>query len=111
MRFKESAMRLCLAAVFVLSAAQALAHDQWANGKAVPDWVKSACCGPADAHHLRPDQVALNANGDYLVDGYREPLPAKIALPSQDGEYWIFYRENLDGSRSAVFCFFVPMNF
>ncbi|HME83833.1 MAG TPA: hypothetical protein VKG91_04605 [Roseiarcus sp.] len=104
-------MRLCLAAVFVLSAAQALAHDQWANGKAVPDWVKSACCGPADAHHLRPDQVALNANGDYLVDGYREPLPAKIALPSQDGEYWIFYRENLDGSRSAVFCFFVPMNF
>jgi len=49
--------------------------------------------------------------GDYVVEGYHEPLAAKFALPSQDGEYWIFYRDNLDGSQSAVFCFFVPMNF
>jgi hypothetical protein len=111
MRFREPAMRLYLAAAFVLGAAPALAHDLWANGDPVPAWVKSACCGPADAHRLRPDQVAQNARGDYVVDGYREPLPARIALPSQDGNYWIFYRENLDGSRSAVFCFFVPMNF
>jgi hypothetical protein len=33
------------------------AHDYWADGKAVPNWVKASCCGPADAHHLRPDQV------------------------------------------------------
>ena len=71
----------------------------------------SARCGAADAHHLRPDQVSFNERGDYVVDGYREPLPAKIALPSLDGEYWIFYRDKLDGSRSAVFCFFVPMKF
>ena len=104
-------MRLCLAAALLLGGAPAVAHDQWANGKAVPGWIKSACCGPADAHHLRPDQVSFNARGDYVVEGYREPLLAKIALPSPDGEYWIFYRDNLDGSRSAVFCFFVPMDF
>jgi hypothetical protein len=33
------------------------AHDYWADGKPVPNWVKTSCCGPADAHHLRPDQV------------------------------------------------------
>lgn len=41
----------------------------------------------------------------------REPIAAKFALPSEDGDYWIFYHDNLDGSRSAVFCFFAPMNF
>ncbi len=35
----------------------------------------------------------------------------KFVLPSEDSNYWIFYRDNLDGSQSAVFCFFVPMNF
>ena len=104
-------MRLCLVAAFVLGAIPALGHEQWANGKAVPGWVKSACCGEADAHLLRPDQVTRNARGDYFVQGYREPIAAKVALPSEDGDYWIFYRENLDGSRSVVFCFFVPMDF
>jgi hypothetical protein len=101
-------LRLCLAAAFVAGVAPALAHDQWANGKAIPDWIKSACCGAADAHHLRPDQVAFNARGEYVID---EPVAARFALPSQDSEYWIFYRDNLDGSQSAVFCFFVPVNF
>ena len=104
-------MRLCLAAAFVLGVAPALAHDQWANGKPVPGWIKSACCGAADVHRLRPDQVTHNARGDYVVEGYHEPLAAKFVLPSQDGDYWIFYRDNLDGSQSAVFCFFAPMNF
>lgn len=104
-------MRLCLAAAFLLGAAPAVAHDQWANGKAVPAWIRSACCSVADAHHLRPDQVSFNARGDYVVEGYHEPLAARFALPSQDSEYWIFYRDNLDGSQSAVFCFFIPMNF
>ena len=104
-------MRLCLAAAFVLAAAPAVAHDQWANGKAVPGWIKSACCGVADAHHLRPDQVSLNARGEYVVEGYHAPLDVNFAQPSQDGEYWIFYREFIDGSQSAAFCFFVPMNF
>jgi hypothetical protein len=66
---------------------------------------------PADAHRLRPDQVGQNTRGDYVVQGYHDPIAAKFALPSADGDYWIFYRDNLDGSRSAVFCFFVPVDF
>jgi len=73
--------------------------------------VCSACRGATDALRLRPDQVTRSARGDYVVEGYHEPLAAKFALRSEDGEYWIFYRDNLDGSQSAVFCFFVPMNF
>jgi hypothetical protein len=86
------------------------AHDTWSNGKAVPDWVKSSCCGPEDVHHLRPDQV--HRDGEfYTIDGYRQPIRADSAIPSQDGEYWIFYAEHEDGSQSNVYCFFVPMNF
>ena len=104
-------MRLCLAAAFLAGVAPALAPDQWSNGKPLPSWIKSACCGAADAHRLRPDQVAFNARGEYVIEGYNEAVAARFALPSQDGDYWIFYRDNLDGSQSAVFCFFVPVNF
>ena len=87
----------------------ASAHDYWANGKKVPDWVKSSCCGQADAHALEPEQVH-HMNGYYLVDGYNGRILDAQAIPSQDGHYWIFYRD--DGkSQSGVFCFFVPMDF
>ena len=94
-----------------------VAHDYWANGKKVPDWVKHSCCGQADAHALEPDQVT-HKDGNYYVDGYHgynadgklAPIPDTHALPSQDGHYWIFYRD--DGkSQSGVYCFFVPMDF
>ena len=61
------------------------AHDRWDNGEPVPGWVKTECCGPKDAHHLRPDQVRRNAAGDYVVDIHPDPIPAHIVLPSQDG--------------------------
>ena len=109
----------------------AFAHDQWANGTSIPSWVKASCCGPADAHHLTPEQVhgpmtwgeayALLGQPDltsttdsnirvYIVDGYRRPIPTAQALPSQDGNYWIFYRDD-GGAQSGVYCFFVPMAF
>jgi hypothetical protein len=67
------------------------AHDRWYNGEPVPTWVKTVCCGPNDVHHLRPEQVRRNAAGDYEVDIYPFPIPARMALPSQDGEYWLFF--------------------
>ena len=105
------------------------AHDQWADGSSIPAWVKSSCCGAADAHHLRPDQV--HDMGDYyLVDGYHDHISKKAAIPSQDGDYWIFYANypagdscaytpgasggmcaHHEASQSGVYCFFVPMNF
>jgi hypothetical protein len=59
------------------------AHEYWANGEPIPAWVKTECCGPKDAHHLRPDQVRRNEAGDYVVDIYPDPIPAGMALPSQ----------------------------
>ena len=89
----------------------AAAHDVWANGKVVPGWVKAACCGPEDVHHLRPDQVHRVSDDYYMVDGYHYRIPAREALPSQDGDYWIFYRDDGDGQQSTVYCFFVPVGF
>ena len=57
-----------------------------------------------------PDQVHRISNDDYSVDGYVRHIPVGQALPSQDGDYWIFYRD--DGERpTGVYCFFVPMAF
>ena len=103
----------------------ATAHDYW-DGKncgpgkqnsvecKVPDWVKSTCCGPADAHHLTPDQVI--DHGDYYtierVDGFPndQKIPEKVALPSEDGDYWIFFSPySYAGSVArTVYCLFVP---
>ena len=110
-------MLVRLAAISILLSSGALcvdaaqAHDYWSNGKAVPAWVKAACCGPEDVHHLTPDQVHRISDGYYQVDGYNRPVPVSSALPSQDGDYWIFYRDNVGGTQSGVYCFFVPMAF
>ena len=114
-----SGMRGLIAILGALAAVPACAHDQWTNGAPIPAWVKASCCGPADAHHLTSDQVHRYA-GYYRVDGYHRPIPIALALPSQDGDYWIFYRDkdgapgvNGGGSdgQSGVYCFFVPMAF
>jgi hypothetical protein len=47
----------------------------------------------------------------YSVDGYVRRIPVGQALPSQDGDYWIFYRDDGSGIQSGVYCFFVPMDF
>ena len=96
-----------------LGTATAHAHDQWADGTPVPAWVKRACCGPEDAHHLRPGQVhVITTNGvrAWKVDGYDDPIPFGKELTSQDGDYWIFYRTLNNGDQSSVYCFFVPVS-
>ena len=52
------AARIVLAlALLVLIATRASAHDVWADGSAVPSWVKKSCCGPEHVHHLKSWQV------------------------------------------------------
>ncbi len=97
--------------ILLLSLGAAEAHDVWANGTPIPKWAKDSCCGLADAHHLRPDQVHRVSDEYYEVDGYYRRVAVADALPSQDGEYWIFYKDNPSGSQTGVFCFFVPMDF
>jgi hypothetical protein len=99
-----------LATAFALLPLSAFPHDVWSNGKPIPDWVKASCCGPADAHHLTPEQVTRRGEDYYLIQGYPHPVPVKGALPSQDGEYWIFYQDDPSG-QSGIYCFFVPMVF
>lgn len=89
-------------------ATPATGHTVWADGTPVPEWVRNACCGPSDIHHLSPDQVRLTSEG-YRVQGIQTLVPFAKTLPSEDGEYWIFYRDFPDGTQ-FVFCFFAPPN-
>lgn len=84
----------------------ASAHTHWANGVPVPEWVRNACCGPADLHHLASEEVQVTPDG-YRVAGVHSLVPFAKTLTSQDGEYWIFYRDFPDGTQ-FVFCFFAP---
>ena len=113
------------AAVWYVLLAPAIAHTTWVNGKPVPDWVRHQCCGLADVHHLTADQVHP-VEGGYLVDGFNpeayngiasasdwtftKVIPASHILPSQDGDWWAFYRENGDGTTGPMYCFFGPMD-
>jgi hypothetical protein len=105
---------ILLGALLSLVNNQSYAHDYWNNDKPVPAWVKSSCCGKIDAHYLRPDQVHRH-DDYYIVDGYTKQIPVKQALPSQDGDYWIFYAgpecSEICTQQSSVYCFFVPMAF
>lgn len=102
--------QLCLAVSLAGAAATpplaARAHATWSNGTAVPEWVRNACCGPWDIHHLDPSQVHPRRDG-YAVDGVRELIPLAKVLPSMDGDYWVFFR-NFDDGTQYVFCLFVP---
>ncbi len=87
----------------------ARAHDVWANNTAVPSWVKAACCGPDDVHHLTPDMVRAMKDG-WHIEGVKEVLPYGKELPSEDGDWWVFYKDypNQSGGFQAVYCFFAP---
>jgi hypothetical protein len=105
--------RLILLILVGLSPNFAHAHDTWADGKKVPDWVKASCCGPSDAHRLTMLNVhSAPWNDDYiLIDGYNEPIRKATALPSEDGFVWVFYKEgvNTPSGQSTVYCVFMPM--
>lgn len=113
--------------VWAWSAGLVQAHDYWGNGKPVPDWVKKSCCGPADAHLLKPGQVH-ETDDEWIVTVPEEKEPIVIVkmmgkrtpndaiLPSQDGDYWLFYNSSgtcyTNGNpHRCYYCFFVPMEF
>jgi hypothetical protein len=98
-----------LAALIPSLSRDARAHDVWSNGEPVPAWVKKACCGPEDVHHLSPNQVHLTLAG-WRVDSYPDLIPIGKEQPSPDGGYWIFYRTIINGDKSIVYCFFTPFS-
>lgn len=107
-RWLQQTTILALGGLLALCAGNpASAHDQWANGDPVPAWVKQACCGPDDVHHLTREQVHETADG-WRVDGYPDIIPIGTEQPSPDGDYWIFYRTLPNGDKTRVYCFFTP---
>lgn len=99
---------------------------------AIPSWIKSSCCGPRDVRRLRPDQIS-DMGDYYVVDDYHERIPKRLhdgkpdprIMPSQDGDYWIFYADNAAGWQGGMYgshpyyqntsqnfyCLFIPMAF
>lgn len=97
-----------LAAALVLAPLPAFAHDFWSTGEAVPNWVKSSCCGRADSHHLRPGAVHVMRDG-YHIDGLKTVVPMSRALPSMDGSFWAFWSAAGE-PEPVIFCFFAPLS-
>ena len=97
-------------------------HDRSCNGTPVPGGIKLDCCGKADEHQLRPEQISRGPNDEYIVsfEGYTFVIPADKALPSSDPCSHIFF-ENVwvtAGGKSMrfpkppdVYCFLTPLDF
>jgi hypothetical protein len=102
----EMLSRLAIAA-FVTAAvtrsSPATGHDVWSNDTPVPSWIKKACCGPSEVHHLSSDKVHALPDG-YHVDGLATVIPYSRVQPSPDGEFWGFW--NPHALNPVVFCFF-----
>lgn len=99
---------LIVATVLVLIAmaisGRAHAHDQWADGSEIPAWIKSSCCGPADAHLLGPDDYWIDRDG-FHIKGINAVTPLDKILPSMDGRVWAFYNPG-PGPYAPVYCVF-----
>lgn len=96
-----------LCAALVLSS-PASAHDKWANGEAVPGWVKSWCCDKTDVHHIPPSAISIQQDG-YHIEGLTVVVPIKDAIPSPDGQYWGFWNPIMEPS-PHIYCLFVPFS-
>jgi hypothetical protein len=98
------------------------AHDRGCDGNPVPGGMKLDCCGKADEHRLKPEQISRGSNDEYIVsfEGYTFVIPADKALPSSDPCSHIFF-ENvwmIAGGNAVrapgtpdVFCFLTPLDF
>jgi hypothetical protein len=110
---------LALAATTMESAS---AHDKGCDGNPVPAAIKLDCCGKADEHRLKPEQISRGPDGEYIVrfEDYKFVIPADKALPSNDHCSHIFF-ENvwaIAGGTAVrvpwtpnVFCFLTPLDF
>jgi hypothetical protein len=110
---------LAFAGVTIESAS---ARDKGCDGSPVPVAIKIDCCGQADEHQLKPEQISRGRNDEYIVsfEGYTFVIPADKAPPSSDPCSHIFF-ENVwaivGGNHvrfpktPEVYCFLTPLNF
>ena len=100
----------------------ASAHDKGCDGNPVPVAIKLDCCGKADEHQVKPEQIRRGPNDEYIVsfEGYTFVIPADKALPSNDHCSHIFF-ENVWAiaggnvmrfpETPGVYCFLTPLEF
>jgi hypothetical protein len=114
-----AATLLAFAAVTIEGAS---AHDIGCDGNPVPVAIKLDCCGKADEHQLKPEQISRGPDGEYIVsfEDYTFVIPADKALPSNDHCSHIFFENiwTILGDKHAripetpgVYCFLTPLDF
>ena len=113
---------IAVLAFAAMSIASASAHDKSCDGNPVPVAIKLDCCGKADEHRLKPEQITRGSNDEYIVsfENYTFVIPANKALPSNDHCSHIFF-ENVWATaggnqvrvsgRPNVYCFLTPLDF
>jgi hypothetical protein len=93
----------------------ASAHDKGCDSNPVPGRIKLDCCGEADEHQLKPEQINRGPNDEYIVsfEDYTFVIPADKALPSSDHCSHIFFNTwAIDsGNFVRVYCFLTPLDF
>jgi hypothetical protein len=106
----------------LLATTSASAHNQWSNGKPIPDWVKQVCCANNEGHQIDARQVHPVMGSDpmthqrqllgYRIEGMYNLVPIDRRFDSEDGLTWIFYSvpgtdyEFVSDLRPYVHCLF-----
>lgn len=96
------------------------AHDKWANGAPIPEWVKSHCCNGDEAHDLTREsgvtaediKIIKPADGSegtlyYQVIGFNNAVGGAHVFPSQDGHIWAFISP-AGPPNGYIWCLFMP---
>lgn len=94
---------LMVTSMLALASLPATGHEKWADGSEVPKWIRTSCCGQADAHILGSNDYWIDAHGFHVV-GIDQTVPIDKVLPSQDGKVWAFY--NVRSRNAVIHCVF-----
>jgi hypothetical protein len=111
---------LMLPAFTALAIESASAHDKGCDGNPVP--IKLDCCGEAEDHQVKPEQISRGPNNEYIVsfERYTFVIPADKALPSNDPcshiffpNMWAYEGDNQvrDPRAPDIRCFLTPLDF
>jgi hypothetical protein len=121
--FKSLVLPMGLVALTGMVIEGASAHDKDCDGNPVLDRIKVDCCGEAEEHQLKPEQISRGPNDEYIVsfEGYTFVIPADKALPSNDPCSHIFFpnmwvvtdngNQVRDPRTPNIRCFLTPLAF
>ena len=121
-RFRGVWAVIAVLAFAAMTIERASAHDKGCDGNPVPVAIKLDCCGQADEHQLKPEQIRRGPNDEYIVsfEDYTFVIPADKALPSNDPCSHIFFESvwMIAGGNQirfpgtpGVYCFLTPLDF